>query len=185
MRLIERLMTEHRRIEAVLDALNGWAGAVERRECDGVGVEDFLRFVGDYTDAHHHGKEEDMLFVALCESGMPRHSGPIAVMMHEHDMGRALMATLREASVVPKPWGDEVRESAIDAADGFAELLRLHIQKEDQLLYVMAMEQIDAAGHKKLDAAMDAFEQTHAARRVSLEALGEALVARWAGGVVP
>ena len=41
-------------------------------------------FSKNFTDVCHHGKEEESLFPALERAGMPRHMGPIAVMLMEH-----------------------------------------------------------------------------------------------------
>ena len=58
-------------------------GLVARRD-----VADFGRFFRDFADKCHHGKEEDRLFVKMVEAGFLQNSGPIAVMLSEHDAGR-------------------------------------------------------------------------------------------------
>ena len=45
-------------------------------------ISDCIDFIRLYADALHHGEEEDLLFVELEAAGMPRHTGPIAVMLN-------------------------------------------------------------------------------------------------------
>ena len=131
---IEMLMGEHRIIERVLDALDGFVDEVERRgssEREELGR--FVTFVREFADACHHGKEEDILFAAMVAHGFPREGGPIAVMLHEHDRGRALISVLRGHAEAESAWTDAARREIADAARGYASLLRAHIHKEDAI----------------------------------------------------
>src|SRR6476661_10246382 len=56
-----------------------------------------IDFSINFTDVCHHGKEENSLFPELEKKGMPRNSGPIAVMLMEHEVTRKI-ATRMEAS---------------------------------------------------------------------------------------
>ena len=69
---IETLMNEHRVIERVLDGLVAFAEEIERKgttEKEELGR--FVTFVREFADACHHGKEEDILFAAMVEHGVP------------------------------------------------------------------------------------------------------------------
>ena len=75
---IETLMNEHRTIERVLDALGAFADETRRARRHRArrssrGSSTFLR---EFADAHHHHKEEDVLFEAMIEHGFPREAGP-------------------------------------------------------------------------------------------------------------
>ena len=91
-----------------------------------------------FADACHHGKEEDLLFPELEAHGMPPDAGPIAVMLYEHEQGRALVRTmatsLEGARGGDEGAGDELRT----AAEGFVDLIVAHIGKEDNVLFTMA-----------------------------------------------
>ncbi len=87
---IEVLMGEHRLIEQALGSLETYAleivaDAPPRRDVVG----EYAAFFGGFADACHHGKEEDILFQRMVERGLPREVGPLAVMYHEHELGRA------------------------------------------------------------------------------------------------
>src|SRR5512132_3975875 len=104
---IETLMTEHRLIERALDALVAFADEVRRKSSDErEELGRFVTFIREFADAHHHGKEEDILFAAMVQAGFPKHGGPIAVMLMEHDQGRALVRALGELASQAVPWGD-------------------------------------------------------------------------------
>ena len=68
---IEVLMYEHRVIEQVLDCLETMARGVESGNALDAGqARDAIDFFRNYADRCHHGKEEDLLFPALLQSGM-------------------------------------------------------------------------------------------------------------------
>jgi hemerythrin-like domain-containing protein len=110
---IELLMTEHRLIERGLDAMNGWLTALSP-ETDSDDKEELARFVSfirGFADAYHHGKEEDILFVAMVDHGFPRDVGPIPVMLREHDQGRSLVSVLEGLAKQPVTWSEQDRDT--------------------------------------------------------------------------
>src|SRR5512142_950706 len=139
MEAIEVLMQEHRAIEQVLDALEGFADEVARaRRTEKDVLSRYVRFLREFADARHHAKEEGVLFRAMVEHGFPSQGGPIPVMLHEHEEGRALIRVLASHAEQAAPWSDEDLALIAEAARQYAALLRLHIQKEDRILYPMA-----------------------------------------------
>ena len=118
---IETLMSEHRAIERVLDALVAFADDVERRGAtDKEELSRFVTFLREFADTGHHGKEEDILFQAMVDGGFPNEDGPIGVMLRDHDEGRGLVGILDERAsfvVVPKHDADRAVlhwEAALD-----------------------------------------------------------------------
>ena len=99
---------------------------------------DAVDFIRNYADRFHHAKEEDVLFVELIKNGMPEKQSPIEAMHMEHDQGRAYVRAMEEAA--QKALDGETGQAAIIAenAKGYAELLRGHIEKEDDILYPLA-----------------------------------------------
>ena len=59
---------------------------------------DLLEFFRVFADRCHHTKEEELLFPLLERKGIPREGGPVGVMLHEHEEGRALIKKLAEAA---------------------------------------------------------------------------------------
>jgi hemerythrin-like domain-containing protein len=99
---------------------------------------DAVDFIRNYADRFHHAKEEDVLFKALVANGMPEQNSPVAAMLMAHDQGRVHVRGMEEAAQRalagdPAPIADIVRH-----AQGYAALLRDHIDKEDHILYPLA-----------------------------------------------
>ena len=120
----------------------------------------FVQFFRGFADHCHHCKEESRLFPALEDVGMPSDAGPIAVMLYEHEQGRALVARMA-ASLDAASSGDEAaREEVLDAGRQFVTLLSGHIEKEDHVLFNMAddMLQGEATG-----ALLDAYNEEESA----------------------
>jgi hemerythrin-like domain-containing protein len=182
---IETLMTEHRTIERVLDALVAFAEEAQRRGAtEKAELARFVTFVREFADAAHHGKEEDILFVAMVEHGFPREGGPIAVMLHEHDQGRALVSILRQRADQQEPWTDGDRQEIAEVARGFAQMLRAHIHKEDVILYPMAEQHLPPEAMEAVVAACDRYE-SRAGAHEELRALGDDLVRLHAPAIHP
>ena len=83
---------------------------------------DAVDFIRNYADRFHHAKEEDVLFVALVENGMPREHSPVAAMLMEHDQGRAFVKAMEEATLAALA-GKRGQEKIIaENARGYIEL---------------------------------------------------------------
>lgn len=97
-----------------------------------------ITFFRLFADACHHGKEEDVLFPELIETGMSREAGPIAVMLAEHRRGREFVRRMAE-SLEPARAGDtDAAFELARAGRDYIDLIRQHIAKEDGILFVMA-----------------------------------------------
>jgi hemerythrin-like domain-containing protein len=158
---IQVLMDEHRQIERVMSSLLTFVNEVKAKRLTG-GHEDlerFAEFFRDFADRTHHGKEEDILFRILVEGGFPRDGGPIAVMLAEHQEGRARVRILKEIAENPAPWGSAEREKIENAAAVFVTVLRQHIQKEDNILYPMARAHLSAELMAEIARQFRAFEE--------------------------
>ncbi len=180
---IETLMNEHRRIEHALDALVAFADEVRRKTADDKEeLGRFVTFIREFADAHHHGKEEDILFAAMVEAGFPRNGGPIAVMLSEHDQGRAYVRVLAALAAQPDAWSTEDRQRLAEAAYGYANLLHAHIHKEDAILYPMAEQRLPPEALARVSADCDAYEakKIGSGELERLQRLSEELLARHA-----
>lgn len=153
------MMSEHRLIEQVLLALATLADELEAgRARPRESVAAFAAFFKEFADKCHHGKEEDRLFVQMNQLGFPREQGPIAVMLAEHDEGREEVGALAEIGRGQGALTDAEKHSVIHHARNFIPLLLAHIQKEDQVLYPMAMNYVPAPVMAELDAACRAYD---------------------------
>ncbi len=183
---VETLMNEHRTIERVLDALVGFAeDTVRRGTTEKEELARFVTFVREFADACHHGKEEDILFAAMVDAGFPRNGGPVAVMLHEHDQGRALVRILRDRAEQPGGWSDGDRQEIAEVARGYSAMLHAHIHKEDAILYPMAEQHLPPEVMERVAQDCARYDAAREGNHEKLHALGGELVARHAPAVHP
>jgi hemerythrin-like domain-containing protein len=134
---------------------------------------DGVDFIRNYADRFHHAKEEDILFEAMIENGMPRANSPVAAMLMEHDQGRAFVRGMEEAATRALN-GEKGQDEAIVAnAMGYLELLREHISKEDEILYPLAERVIP---EEKRDRIVAGYRQAEDRSKEGLEAHYRAIV---------
>src|SRR4030042_501651 len=108
------LRHEHEAILRMLDATEETASGLNRgAQVAPETLSGLLEFFKLFADKCHHGKEEDALFPLLEKKGMSKQGGPIAVMLHEHTLGRSLIREMSDAAdaypgdaAAARGWGD-------------------------------------------------------------------------------
>jgi hemerythrin-like domain-containing protein len=152
-------MNEHRLIERVLASLETFASRVEGGlAAERPVVADYGAFFREFADAGHHGKEEDILFRRMNERGFPRETGPVAVMLHEHEVGRGHVSALRQVGAGTGPLTATETGLVLESAGAFIPLLRAHILKEDRILYPMAVRLLTGPEMDAMEAEFTAFD---------------------------
>lgn len=127
------LRKEHQAILYVLQILN------KMMEPDNRDAENLLHYYGEvvyflriFADRCHHGKEENYLFKELVNKGVPNEGGPVGAMLQEHVQGRDYIAQMSQSL-------DEKNiEGFNKVAALYRDLLRQHIEKENDVLFTMA-----------------------------------------------
>ena len=175
MKTIDRLVAEHDIIERGLNLLEMAVTRIDAGEPLPEGFSAFApEFFADFADRCHHAKEEELLFPLLKRRGIPEQGGPIGVMLHEHDAGRACVRRMRAS-------GQSGFESSSfsAAAKEFIPLLRQHIFKENNILFQMAGNVMSSADDAALD---EQFTRVEAERELAgMHERFAAAVARWEG----
>jgi len=167
-------MQEHRVIEKVLDATERmlWSGTTDR---------DFLTraldFFRNYADRCHHAKEEGELFPVLETLGVPRQGGPIGCMLQEHDEGRHLLGVVADNLEAAQRGDRTATHNLHQAARRYVAMLRQHIQKEDNVLFVMADQLLGPDEQQQMLEAFDRAQRSDdgVARHERYESLAEEL----------
>jgi hemerythrin-like domain-containing protein len=159
MKATELLVHEHEVIGKVLDGAEAEAQRLRRtgevrRERLGKMV-DFCR---NFVDRCHHTKEEKHLFPALEERGVPGESGPIAVMLQEHEEGRRTVRDLAQALEQGAQAPGRAARLLAERLEAYVALLRAHIEKENNVLFPLADRVLSAGDQKKLLAAFEKVE---------------------------
>ncbi len=155
MKATEVLMQEHEVILRVLASMEKAVDAIPDGKVRPDFFLDAVSFIKGFADGCHHVKEEEVLFPNMEACGVPVQGGPIGAMLADHEQGRKFTLAMREAA---EKWqaGDSSasRDVAINAK-GYADLLRLHIHKENMVLFPMANNVVPA---DKQEAIWEGFE---------------------------
>jgi hemerythrin-like domain-containing protein len=133
---------------------------------------ELVYFLKIFADKCHHGKEENYLFEELVRNGVPKEGGPIEVMLREHNQGREYIASMDKA-LESKDW-TEFKAAAVKYRD----LLKSHIEKENNVLFVMADQILDEAKQDELFEKFEQHEESVIGHGVHEEL--HAMIHRWA-----
>jgi hemerythrin-like domain-containing protein len=160
MEAIDILMEEHRIIERALSALE----TQTRRLQAGSPVRpgfflDATSFFRNFIDGCHHRKEEESFFSAMMDSGLSNQTGPIAILLAEHEQGREYNRAMEKAARAlaggQTSTPDDLTRNALD----YVALLRQHIRRENNLLFKMAEQLIPPARQKELTEEFERIER--------------------------
>ena len=158
-RSIEILLAEHRQIEDVLASLETFLYQLSDDESKRAELADYAKFFREFADRRHHGKEEDLLFVQMTDYGFSKEWGPLKVMLQEHNQGRMRVRALAEIGQAEGPLSEEEKELVLSNALAFISLLRIHIKKEDKVLFPSALQTVPADIMESLTAEFETFEK--------------------------
>ena len=101
-------------------------------------LELIVKVIREFADGLHHAKEEQLLFPLMVQKGFSNESGPVAVMLRDHAEGRNFGKGMSE-NISRFQLGDQAVLKAIYSDMlGYADLLKNHIGKENNVLFRMA-----------------------------------------------
>ena len=133
----EQLRQDHELVLMVGEAIEreiadiGKTGRVHRER-----VAQMVDFAQNFTDGCHHSKEERVLFPTLEERDAAA-GGPVNVMLSEHEVGREAIRAI-DAALPDVDESEAARTAVAGNLALYAHLLRLHINKENQVLFPLA-----------------------------------------------
>jgi hemerythrin-like domain-containing protein len=144
MNAINELLAEHEAVRLTLNILKKMGRTIDEtgKIANTEHVERLFDFFSTFVDRCHHGKEEALLFPALEQVGISREGGPVGVMLKEHQQGRELVAKMQTTlSQYVDGRGNAARLFKTHADDYIA-LLDFHIDKENNILFPMAIKHL-------------------------------------------
>lgn len=155
----DELKEEHELVLAVVAAMEREVEEIRRSDAvDAQRVADMIDFTKNFTDGCHHHKEEQVLFPLLEQRQPGAAGGPVSVMLSEHDAGRAYVRGVVEA--LPEvQTSAAARAQVADNLAGYAYLLRLHIRKENEVLFPLAERILDEDDKASLAAEFERVEK--------------------------
>ena len=145
------LIEEHRIIERVLSALETQALRLQAGSPVRPGFFlDATSFFRNFIDGCHHRKEEESFFMAMMDAGLSNQTGPIAIMIAEHEQGREYTRAMEKAARALAGGQASARDDLIRNTLEYVALLRQHIRRENNLVFKMAEQLIPPARQKEL-----------------------------------
>jgi hemerythrin-like domain-containing protein len=176
MKATQILMDKHRLVERVLGALQ--VGATQLEMGEELQPAFFLNaalFIRGFADGCHYKKEEGILFMARHAAGIPAQGGPGAVMLAEHEQGRACCREMRAAEEKWEKRDLSACPSVVHNDLGYVQLLHAHIYKEDNILFPMADKVIPKDRQDQVADDFNRLELEDASLRLKCLTLGEVL----------
>ena len=151
MKATQQLKDEHEGIKLMLNIMETICDDLEKgKQLDIIHYEKILEFIKGFIDKCHHGKEEKYFFMELVNKGIHNEGGLIGSLLQEHNQGREYIAMMGK-SLESK---DLIKFNTVAAK--YRDLLRCHIEKENNVLYVMADQLLD---EEIQEALFEKFEQ--------------------------
>jgi len=134
------LVEEHRIILSVLNALEKWVLQLERGGVlDANLAKDFVSFFREFADETHHSKEEIRLFKDMQKENLVPDA--IGSLTEDHGTSRKLVQAMERTSRQMNV------EHFCESGREFVEMLRRHIQLEDDAVFPVA----DSMGQEMSD----------------------------------
>ena len=154
----ESLRRDHDLIEKVIKAMESTIQLLN----DGKQIPEsillpVIDFSKNFTDVCHHSKEENSLFPALEQAGMPRHMGPIAMMLIDHERSREIGKEMENSAKNYILSGDSTK--LISDMQQYVEHITEHLWKENNRLFMMAEARLQYVS-KKVDKELNEIEES-------------------------
>jgi hemerythrin-like domain-containing protein len=150
------LLTEdHQQIRRALDVLAQMsAKTTQGGTFDAADAQYLLEFLKQFADRHHQGKEEGVFFPALLQDRNQKNYPSLCALIFEHNRERSLVEGFEEAIRTHKA------KDFSFYADRLVEVLRTHIQKEQDDLFTLADSVLNAKQDERVALEMRDYERS-------------------------
>lgn len=115
-----------------------------------------IDFSKNFTDVCHHSKEENSLFPALEQAGMPHNMGPIAMVLIDHERSREIGKEMENSAKDYISSGNSTK--LISDMQQYVEHITEHLWKENNKLFMMAEARLQYVS-KKVDKELNDIEE--------------------------
>jgi hemerythrin-like domain-containing protein len=160
MKATQQLKDDHEFIQLMLDIIEKIDFDLENGKALNMDhYSKIIEFLKGFADKCHHVKEEEILFPAMVKHGLPNEGGPIAVMLQEHQLGRDYIKSLSDAFDDYKRGSIAAINDIISSSMDYVELLRNHIQKENDVLFMMADKILNESEQEKISIDFELMEE--------------------------
>jgi hemerythrin-like domain-containing protein len=132
-------------------------------------LEGIVDLIKNFADGLHHAKEENQFFPFLSKRGFSLSQGPVAVMLHEHIQGREFVKGMADNISLYKGGNHSALGRIYSNMAGYADLLKNHIGKENNILFRMADRALSETDNQELLKQFEEAEKNHGAGSPSAE----------------
>jgi hemerythrin-like domain-containing protein len=132
-------------------------------------LEAIVDIIRNFADGLHHAKEENQYFPFLAKRGFSLTQGPVGVMLHEHTLGREYVREIADNIPLYKNGNMAALGNIYRNMAGYAELLRNHISKENNILFRMADNALSDTDQQELLRLFEEAERNHSSGHPSSE----------------
>ena len=148
------LVGEHEMIERAMDVLRQELDKVPALTHNPVTLKRAIDFLVEFGDHIHNQKEEQHLFPLMVERGIPA-SGPIRVMLLEHEAERGLLQQMMDEVAGLPATSNRMRVEYRQKGLDYLEIRANHIWKENDVLYMMGRQVLTEGDNQVLLAAFE------------------------------
>ncbi|HBH85358.1 MAG: hypothetical protein A2X04_02340 [Bacteroidetes bacterium GWF2_41_9] len=124
-------------------------------------LEIIVDIIRNFADGLHHAKEENLFFPFLATKGFSPQEGPVAIMLNEHVQGRNFVKGISDNIILYKNGNKSASVEIYRNMNGYSDLLRNHIAKENNILFRMADNVLSESEHNQLLYRFGEFEKVH------------------------
>ncbi|MEN9443960.1 MAG: hypothetical protein RIS47_850 [Bacteroidota bacterium] len=141
------LENDHVQILRLIDVMEQ---LTKKPSADTLDLNLIVSLIRNFADGLHHNKEEKLLFPKMVEKGFSFEQGPVAVMMQDHVIGRSYVKGIADNIAAYENGNQEALATIYTNINGYADLLRAHIAKENNILFRMADKAFTEAEQEEL-----------------------------------
>ncbi|MFB3813108.1 MAG: hemerythrin domain-containing protein [Terriglobales bacterium] len=147
------LRREHELIGRALDVSDEFAQRLERHQpVPAASLSALLQFLSFFAHRSHRDKEEELLFPALREKGVYEGPGCIGVLLAEHEAGAGAFQQMVNMSDAYERGNVEAGVRWAEASRSYAQALRQHMRREEDVLFQNAERLLNDAEQQELAA---------------------------------
>lgn len=149
---VDIMVNEHIKIKRMLKVVNKICKNIfETKEVDCADIRKIIDFINNYADRHHHKKEENYLFSKMVKYLGERGQNLITHgMLVEHNFARLYLSRLDKALMDLKT-NDDAKMDIIANLISYGNLIDLHIEKEDSVIYPFGYKNLPEEVAKEVD----------------------------------
>jgi hemerythrin-like domain-containing protein len=154
----KNLEDDHVHILRLIEVMEHITGSDDPDIADMEMIVDTIR---NFADGLHHAKEENIFFPFLVGKGFSNSSGPVAVMLHEHVLGRNFVKGMADNIALYKSGNKEALAGIFTNMSEYDSLLKNHISKENNILFQMANRVLSESDHRDLLISFEEAQKSH------------------------